>query len=102
MTTAWWTQERAAMGPQVVCETRGCGRSVLGGENGMCVECADMDRQYDAWYARRQVKQRERIGRRLRTTALVLAFVTLMSWLAMEMAPGLWVAFKVWHLSGSN
>jgi hypothetical protein len=78
------------------CTVPGCDRSMCGGRDGMCVECAGMDSQYEGWYSEQHRAKRVRIGRRLRTAALVALFLVLMNWLAVEAAPRIWLAFKVW------
>ncbi len=84
-------------GPAAECSVRGCGGTALAG-NGMCVECAGMDRQYEEYFSVEQRRKRARIARRLESFAVVALFVVLMSWLVIELCPRLWVAVQLWRM----
>jgi hypothetical protein len=79
-----------------VCCVTDCGRSLAGGRDGMCVECAGMDENYEEYFAKQRRRQMSGAAERLKTTALVAVFVVLMSWLAVEAFPSIWFAFKMW------
>jgi hypothetical protein len=90
----------AGLGVARMCAVPGCRRVAIGFE--MCDDCRAMDLDIERhWREKQLAKVQSRAARRLRTFALVSAFVVLMNWLAIEVWPRLWLAFKVWKL-GSN
>lgn len=98
------TERRRAVGfvcvQREICSIRGCGRRTMWASE-MCEECAAMDREYDRYWSEEEQAKRKRLAYNLCTFAMLAAFVTAMSLLAIEMGPRLYVAFKVWQL-GSN
>ena len=87
---------RGSYGLAVICNVPGCGRTIWGGRDGMCVECAGMDQQYqDEWYSA-QAEKRRQIATRLQNAAWLLAFVFAMSWLGYEIWPYVWMIWQLW------
>lgn len=81
-----------------ICRIPGCRRVAVGFE--MCDECRAQDLDLERHW-REHSRTRAKRMERLNTVALVSLFVFLMSWLAIEACPRMWVAYKLWQL-GSN
>lgn len=64
----------------------------------MCEECAAMDREYDRYWSEEEQAKRKRLAYNLRTFAMLAAFVTMMSWLAIETWPRAWAAWQIWKV----